>query len=514
MTHLQRTICLVGFFFVAVYQAQATSFVELNQSIEAFKQSGQARFAPATMKKVTAYLGASMLANEQQSSAFSNQDAESKKSQALEDAISKTLEVLASAKSTAKTFSSAYAPLLALEIEANKAYVYHHEPRMMPEPEVSKHFDQANQYLNIAITASEKGLLNQAQAAAAKATESFGNCIDYAMPSLVEQTDVALSKASDLSAKLYAPHLWRLAEEAYDNLIEYRDDIALAKEQRQGVQRPTKVGYAYEMAIYAQKMTIQVKDWRRDNGSHEKLALAARHQHLSIAQALALPLDYEKVGVDIDFQELLEHVKSLQHSLMQERQQHKTELATLQTTFDKTLQATLEEQRNNDQQAFQTKMETIKSAFNSKLEKETFETKRQQKVRALFQDNEASIIANLDGSLMIRASKVQFAPSSSKVDGQYFEFLGRIKEAIAMYPDRNITLEGHTDSQGDEMANRKLSLSRAEAVKEFLIAAGIDAGRLKALGYGEVKPIASNMYEKGRAMNRRIDIIIGAPNHG
>jgi len=47
-------------------------------------------------------------------------------------------------------------------------------------------------------------------------------------------------------------------------------------------------------------------------------------------------------------------------------------------------------------------------------------------------------------------------------------------------------------------------------VRDFLVAAGMEASRLKALGYGEVRPIASNDYERGLAMNRRIDIIIRA----
>ena len=51
------------------------------------------------------------------------------------------------------------------------------------------------------------------------------------------------------------------------------------------------------------------------------------------------------------------------------------------------------------------------------------------------------------------------------------------------------------------------------AVRKFLTASGMSAARIRALGFGEAKPVASNMYKKGRAMNRRIDIVIGAP-HG
>ena len=60
--------------------------------------------------------------------------------------------------------------------------------------------------------------------------------------------------------------------------------------------------------------------------------------------------------------------------------------------------------------------------------------------------------------------------------------------------------------------NQVLSLRRAEAVRDFLASAGIGPARLKAVGHGEVRPIASNEFDKGKAINRRIDVIITAPN--
>lgn len=327
------------------------------------------------------------------------------------------------------------------------------------------------------------------------------------MPGLVEETERALSHASSVRAKRYAPRLWEIAETEFSLLESYHEDLSRKPSDRKNIKRPKKIGYAFEMAVYAQKMAIQAKSWSRDDGNYEMLTLKARQERLDLAQALGITLDYEKVGIDIAPELLLKHIQSLS----QERLKHEKETSMLQKSFDQTLNNKLHEQRAKDQQAFQAKVSNIKSAFSSKLEQETFENKRQKKVHDLFKKNEVDIIANLDGSLIIRAKKIKFSPNSSKVAGQYFEFLGRIKEALAMYPSRKVTIEGHTDSTGEEKENRKLSLKRAEAVQEFLIAAGYNGGKLRALGFGEVKPIASNMYKKGRAMNRRIDIIIEAP---
>jgi len=153
-------------------------------------------------------------------------------------------------------------------------------------------------------------------------------------------------------------------------------------------------------------------------------------------------------------------------------------------------------------------MGELKEAFRAKLERETFETRRQQKLHKIFKPAEVEILANLDGSLLLRLSALQFASSRTNIDKKYFDLLSRIRTGLELYPERKIIIEGHTDNRGDPKGNQILSLKRAETVRDFLIAAGMDGSHLKALGYGEVRPVASNDYDRGRAMNRRIDIII------
>ncbi len=504
MIRLLATIAL----FCFSPSAHATTYEDMNQQVAAFEQSGQARFAPATMQRVKAFQGAAMLAHEE-SSAFTN-DAQ-KQSDALTQAINKTLQTLEAAKNNATSFQETFPDLLQLEVEANKALVYHHKPQMLAEEIVQNLYNDAQAHMNIAIANTEKGNLNLARQAAEKADLFFNKCIDAAMPGLVEQSERALDQASNVGAEKYAPRTYAKAEKAFEALEAYSEDIQKPQAEREPIPRPKKIGYALEMAVFAQKLAIKVKSWKRDNGSYEKLTLKARKDRLLLAQAMKIPLDYDSVEVDIDADTLLKHVQQLQQTLDNERSAHQQELVLLQEKFDKDLEQRLYKQRLKDQTAFQAKVANIKAAFNSKLERETFEKKRQQKVRDLFADDEVDIITNLDGSLMIRVKKLQFGSSSSKVDGQYFDLLGRIKEALDLYPARTIVIEGHTDSSGDAKANRKLSLARAESVLEFLIAAGMDAERIKALGYGEAKPIATNMVKKGRAMNRRIDILIQAP---
>jgi outer membrane protein OmpA-like peptidoglycan-associated protein len=72
----------------------------------------------------------------------------------------------------------------------------------------------------------------------------------------------------------------------------------------------------------------------------------------------------------------------------------------------------------------------------------------------------------------------------------------------------SLHIEGHTDSQGADDANRLLSQRRADAVRRALAAAGIAPSRLRAVGRGETDPVADNTTEAGRARNRRVEIAV------
>jgi OOP family OmpA-OmpF porin len=65
-------------------------------------------------------------------------------------------------------------------------------------------------------------------------------------------------------------------------------------------------------------------------------------------------------------------------------------------------------------------------------------------------------------------------------------------------------VQGHTDSVGSDAYNQKLSQSRADSVRERLVAQGVDAAQLSARGYGEARPVTTNATAEGRAQNRRV----------
>ncbi|MBI2375808.1 MAG: OmpA family protein [Deltaproteobacteria bacterium] len=103
---------------------------------------------------------------------------------------------------------------------------------------------------------------------------------------------------------------------------------------------------------------------------------------------------------------------------------------------------------------------------------------------------------------------ILFEVGSSTLRETSFLVLGRVVELLQRFPRLRLSIEGHTDNQGSEAANDKLSEERAESVKRFLVSKGIEAPRLSTRGLGWTQPIVPNSSERGRATNRRIEFKI------
>ncbi|NNF15185.1 MAG: OmpA family protein, partial [Gammaproteobacteria bacterium] len=104
-------------------------------------------------------------------------------------------------------------------------------------------------------------------------------------------------------------------------------------------------------------------------------------------------------------------------------------------------------------------------------------------------------------------SSVRFQVGSAVIDAGNEDLLNRLTQLASNCPGA-LTVQGHTDSQGDAAMNEALSLARATAVREALVERGIDSERLRAVGFGEGRPVADNDTAAGRAKNRRIVISI------
>jgi len=479
-------------FFACPLQAAEHDLSELQQQIDTFKQGQYASFAPQSIKRAEAYLGAAMLADEQS------------KMEERQHALAQAREKLSQAKQTATTFMNQFASLIALRRDSVTTLDITAATEPSPAMGISprQHIKAAQAEFNQTINSYEQGRLDQSQAHGLKAQQAFRQIMDQIIPLLTELTASAVGKAANAGAKQYAPQIYQAAKDRLLELHTFSDGLAHSI--------PKQPEQALYLAQEAKHMAEQVKAWRKKTSSHETIILKQRTASLQLAKALHISSPENPMLSTIRSKDLLTAIKQNQQALTAERLAHKQDIVRLKQQAQAELQRQLTAQTDTMLQAQQNRMSTVKEAFRAKLERETFDSKRQQRLHKLFKPNEVKILVNLDGSLLLRLSGLKFAPSKSKIDAKYFDLLGRLNQAMSIYQDRSLRIEGHTDNKGDVKPNQVLSLKRAESVRDFLIASGADGSRLKALGYGEVRPIASNEFAQGRAMNRRIDVVINA----
>jgi OmpA-OmpF porin, OOP family len=106
-----------------------------------------------------------------------------------------------------------------------------------------------------------------------------------------------------------------------------------------------------------------------------------------------------------------------------------------------------------------------------------------------------------------RVYGILFDLNSAHIKAESKPVLEEVLGLLQGEPSWKLTIEGHTDSTGSSDFNQKLSLQRSDAVKAYLLAAGIEAGRLLTKGFGSAKPVADNASEMGRAQNRRVELV-------
>ena len=121
------------------------------------------------------------------------------------------------------------------------------------------------------------------------------------------------------------------------------------------------------------------------------------------------------------------------------------------------------------------------------------------------------LVAIQKGKLEIKQA-VFFATNKAIIQRRSFRMLDQVARVIRQHPEiEKIVIEGHSDNVGNAEANRRLSLARAQSVKDYLVKKGVEATRLEAKGYGPDRPLLSNATAKGRAANRRVAFTIVTP---
>ena len=110
--------------------------------------------------------------------------------------------------------------------------------------------------------------------------------------------------------------------------------------------------------------------------------------------------------------------------------------------------------------------------------------------------------------ILSRTGNINFAPASARLSQDSTPLLDNIFDIVNRCPDLNVEIGGHTDSDGSNATNQRLSERRARAVSDYLRARGISQARMKIVGYGEGRPLWPNDSATNKARNRRIEFTV------
>jgi len=112
------------------------------------------------------------------------------------------------------------------------------------------------------------------------------------------------------------------------------------------------------------------------------------------------------------------------------------------------------------------------------------------------------------GTVITLAGGLVFATGRSVILPGAQSQLNQVADALKTQAEHHFSVEGHTDNQGTDKINDDLSLRRANAVREYLVVRGVAPAAISATGFGSSRPVGDNKTAEGRAMNRRVEIIV------
>ncbi len=189
----------------------------------------------------------------------------------------------------------------------------------------------------------------------------------------------------------------------------------------------------------------------------------------------------------------------------EEAQQQAEQAARQQAQAEAARQAAMVQQQQAQAQAQQaqaTAQEASQRADQAEKEKAEMRTRLLNQLNTILQTRDTA------RGLVVNVSDVLFATGRYELKPQAQLALAKIAGVLLAYPGMTIEVDGYTDSVGSDQTNDALSQKRANSVRDFLVKQGVSPSSISSRGFGEQNPVASNDTSTGRAMNRRVNLVV------
>ncbi|MFQ5356265.1 MAG: OmpA family protein [Mariprofundaceae bacterium] len=277
-----------------------------------------------------------------------------------------------------------------------------------------------------------------------------------------------------------------------------------------------------EQARRASRIGSLGRQLSRNPSNLESWVADADNRMMAIATALGIQLSSGQSAREklASIESAIQNIRQSHAIQLQDAEQQISELSTKLAKYEGELTVMQDLQRKyqtelSGMQELQQKYEGELSDMAELRRKLQLRREAEAKIKHianLFDPEKVEILLTPDADVILRMKGMNFRSGSSVIPPQSYVLLDQVLQAIAIFPNRPVRIEGHTDFVGMSDYNQRLSEHRALAVKEYLVSIVEDhKPEISAIGFGENKPIANNETAEVRKKNRRIDVVLLAP---
>jgi len=295
-----------------------------------------------------------------------------------------------------------------------------------------------------------------------------------------------IKQAEEEGARKLTPKTLEVAQKKLNDADAFISEHRYEKEEIQ--QKSAEALFQAQRLVQLTRQSKQIGEMQR-----EQLTLWVEGILSQTTNKLSAP-DMRNKSFDTQRENILGSIKSLQEDRQFLATQEKAHLEEIKSLKQ---QVAMLEGKTKEEQA-----------SIGRLEKEKQFNELFNEVKGYFSTGEAEVYKQ-GNRLIIRLRAIQFPVGQSIIMPDNYGLLSKVQRAIRTFGEPDVVIEGHTDSTGSDEVNEHLSQQRAESVRDYLVAnKTLPEEKIVAIGYGSKRPLASNETAEGRAINRRIDVVI------
>lgn len=323
-----------------------------------------------------------------------------------------------------------------------------------------------------------------------------------------------------------ARHVTQLAEDARLISMKRSGEEVLARERSDNERRATQLTQTAENETeLRRKAEMEAAQKNREAMDAQRQAADARRNTAQVEanstamiaekdRQLAAAADSARVAADsaraAAAQAEAERMK--QQTLEMEAAKAREQAALAQKERD---EATMRQQRQLEQEAARSRETAAAAEEQARIARESAQRADDERTKMrgdlVRQLNIVLATRETARGLIVNMSDVLFDTGRHTLKPGAREKLAKIAGIILAHPGLKIEVEGHADSTGGPIINQPLSEKRADTVRTYLVAQGVEEGSITARGFGDTKPVADNGTAAGRQVNRRVELVVNGP---